>query len=325
MSTQPHIKLSICLATFNRAAFLGATLETLVAQATDECEIVVSDNASTDNTEQVVANYQSRFERLHYFRQDTNVGFDRNFDRAVTLARGEFCWLMSDDDTLKPSAVARVLETLRPDLSLILVNMEMRDFSMSTVVSPRWIHIESDRLYESGDMDRIFVELGHNLGSVSNIVLRRSIWLSRDRQRLYGSLFIHTGVIFQEPLPGRVLVMAVPLMNYRFGNNHDRWYRDNAAVKIFLYKWPSLIDSLAISDATKKQAVKVARRFTVLLWLRSLGYSLAHYRCWIRPRVTSSYEALAPVLVAVLPRALVHLLLIINTKFQKLRQSSQSA
>jgi glycosyltransferase involved in cell wall biosynthesis len=325
MTREPPIKLSLCVATFNRAEFLGATLETLLAQATDECEVVVADNASTDDTEAVVAGFQRRFERLRYYRQHTNVGFDRNYDRVVTLARGEFCWLMADDDTLKPNAVTRVLEMLRPDLSLILVNMEMRDFSMSTVVSPRWIDIESDRLYERGEMDRLFIELGRYFGSVSNIVLRRSIWLSRDRERLAGSLFIHTGVIFQGPLPGRVLVLAAPLMNYRCGNNHDRWYRDNGAVQIFLDKWPSLIDSLAVSDVVKTQACKTARRFEVLLFLRSLGYSLTHYRSWIRPRLSSGYEALVPIVVALLPRALVHLFFRINRLLQKFRQSSQPA
>lgn len=294
----PHFKLSFCIATFNRAAFLGATLEKIVTQATAECEIVVSDNASTDNTEQVVSDYKRRFEHLRYLKQDTNVGPDRNFDRAVSLAGGEFCWLMGDDDMLKPGAVAHVLEALRSDLSLILVNMEMRDISMSKVLQPRWIDIRSDRLYESEDMDRFFIEREHTLGSVSNIVLKRSIWLSRDRERYYGSLFLHVGVIFQERLPGRTLVVATPLVEYRAGNN-DRWFCDSP--EIFLEKWPSLVDSLALSDSAKKQAGKPWRRLLLLLWLRPKGYSLANYRCWIRPRISSGYEALTPILIALLP------------------------
>lgn len=325
MLPQPHIRLSFCIATFNRAAFVGDTLEALVGQITDECEIVVTDNASTDNTEQVVADYQRRFKRLRYFRHETNVGFDRNYDSAVMLARGDFCWLMADDDTLKPGAVTCVLDALSSDLSLILVNMEMRDFSMSEVKSPRWINIEYDRLYEPGDMDRFFIDLLRNLGSVSNIVIRRSIWISRDRERLDGSLFIHVGVIFQAPLPGRVLVMATPLMNYRLGNNYERWYRDEGAIKIVLQKWPSLIDSLAVSEVAKAQAIKLSRPFSALLGLRCGGYSLTHYCRWIRPRVNSGYEAFTPIFVALLPRGLASLLLVFEDKIQKLKQTLQSA
>lgn len=53
----PDIKLSICIGTFNRSAFIGATLESIVSQATSECEIVVSDNASNDDTWKVVSEY----------------------------------------------------------------------------------------------------------------------------------------------------------------------------------------------------------------------------------------------------------------------------
>jgi abequosyltransferase len=82
------VKLSICIATFNRASALGKTLERVIAQATDDCEIVVSDNASTDNTEQVVAEYARRFCRLRYIRLEANRGFERNFNCAVEAARG---------------------------------------------------------------------------------------------------------------------------------------------------------------------------------------------------------------------------------------------
>src|SRR5262245_45616795 len=108
----PRFKLSFCIATYNRAAFLKDALEAIVTQATDDCEIVISDNASTDDTEEVVSGFKNRCAFLRYFKQDKNVGPDRNFDNAVALARGEFCWLMADDDMLKPGAVARILGEL---------------------------------------------------------------------------------------------------------------------------------------------------------------------------------------------------------------------
>lgn len=305
IQSSPKFSLSFCIATFNRAAFIGATLEMLVTQAGDACEIIVSDNASTDNTEQVVSDYKRRFKHLHYFRQDENVGPDRNFDRAVALARGEFCWLMGDDDILKPGAVTHVLESLHPDLSLILVNMEIRDISMSKVIRSRWINIRSDRLYEPEDMDRFFTELGNTLGSVSNIVVKRSVWLSRDRERYFGSMFIHVGVIYQKKLPGKTLVIATPLINYRAGNN-ERWF--NVSPEIFLEKWPSVIESLALSDSTKEQIGRPWRQFQLLVFLRTRGYSLANYRCWIHPRVSSGYETLTPILVALLPVPLARIL-----------------
>jgi len=68
------IKLSICIPTYNRAAFLGEALDSVIRQATDEVEIVVSDNASTDNTEALVREYQARFPRIRYHKNPGKSG-----------------------------------------------------------------------------------------------------------------------------------------------------------------------------------------------------------------------------------------------------------
>jgi len=310
MDSQPHstpIRLSFCIPTFNRAKFIGATLEALIAQATGECEIVVSDNASTDGTEQVVSRFIRQFHQLRYFKQASNVGVDRNFDRAVMLARGEFCWIMGDDDLLKPGAVSRVLNSLRSDRTLVIVNMELRDVRLSKIVRRRWIRFTSDREYESQDIDRFFLEMDYTLWNAGNIILRKSLWLSRNRERYYGSHFIHTGVLFQERLPGTALVIADALLIYRFGNN-ERW--SSLSPEIFLEKWPSVVDSLALSASTKiaVPSAKPWKNIRLLLSLRSAGYSLTAYRRWIRPRLSLTREAVLPIVVAVIPRQLAHII-----------------
>ena len=108
-----QIKISICIATRNRGAFIAETLGSIIAQATDQVEIVVLDGASTDDTGEVVRQYQERFPRLRYVRQEMNMGVDRDFATAVDLAIGEYCWLFSDDDLLKPGAIQAVLDAIR--------------------------------------------------------------------------------------------------------------------------------------------------------------------------------------------------------------------
>jgi glycosyltransferase involved in cell wall biosynthesis len=308
MTERPACKLSICIATFNRASFIGATLDRIISQATSDCEIVVSDNASTDCTEEVIAAYARRFDRLHYFKHDTNTGIDRNFDSAVDFARGEYCWLMSDDDWLKPNAITRVLEALSEDLSLVVVNMELRDFSMTKIVRNRWINFESDRLYGRGETDRLFVDLDYTLWNIGNVIVKRDVWISREREQYYGSWFIHVGIIFQDHLPGGAIVISEPLINYRLGNTQSassKW------TEIFLHKWPSLVDSLALSNSAKNilRSTKPWRNLPTMLNLRSQhGYSLLQYKMWIRPRLRFFHERLLPILVAVIPRSLANVL-----------------
>src|SRR5690349_17145524 len=72
-----EIQLSICISTRNRASLIGATLGSIIEQLSEDCEIVVLDGASTDGTAGVVMDYQQRFSRLRYVRQETNNGLDR--------------------------------------------------------------------------------------------------------------------------------------------------------------------------------------------------------------------------------------------------------
>jgi abequosyltransferase len=305
------VKLSICITTYNRAAFIGATIESILDQVTSNCELVVLDGASTDNTEDVVLRYKQRFGGLRYVRQNANNGFDRDCDRVVELANGEYCWLMTDDDLLKPGAVAKVLKALRRDLSLVIVNAEIMDFRMSKVLQQRWIHFDVDRRYEPDDMDRLLVELGEGRKYVGSVVIKRAIWLARDRERYYGSSFVFLGVIFQEPLPGDALIIAEPLVSYRMGNAHTFSQR---MFETYLVKFPALIGSLAPSEAAKTEVCnqETWRDFRDLLLWRARGlYSLHEYRQWIRPTQSSVRDIVIPSIVARMPGALANAMLVL--------------
>jgi abequosyltransferase len=306
----PALKLSICIPTFNRAKFIEETLESILPQMTDDCEVVVLDGASTDNTAQVVAGCAQHCDRLRYVRQERNNGFDRDLDRVVELASGEYCWLMADDDLLKPGAVAAVLKTLGQDPSLVIVNVECRDFSMVKVVQPRWLGFESNRVYGPEEMDRLFTDVGEVLRYYANMVVKRAIWLARDRQKYFDSGFGYLGVILQKRLPGGARVIAEPLMIYRMSNSHtftSRW------LEILWVRWPSVVRSLDLSDSAKSTvSVTPWRRLLELMLCRALGfYSLADYRQLIRPQRTSIRDTLMPAVVAVLPSMLVKVALVL--------------
>ncbi|MFC4311613.1 glycosyltransferase family 2 protein [Steroidobacter flavus] len=300
------VKLSICITTFNRRNFIGATLRSILDQCTDECELLVLDGGSTDDTELVVSEYVGRSRHLRYVRRSENGGFDLDCDCAVHLAIGQYCWLMTDDDLLKPGAVAAVLDALRQDPSLVIVNAELRDFEMRRILQPRWLNFGSDRLYRGTETDRLFAEVGDFLKYIGGVVIKRRTWISRDRKSYYGSLFLHLGVIFQDQLPGDALVIARPYISYRIGNSHT--FSPNM-FETFMIKWPALVWSLAPSDAAKRKVCSLEpwREFHELLQRRGLGYySLNEYRRWIRPQLRSFREKLIPVFVALLPGVLVN-------------------
>src|SRR5262245_32383405 len=118
--------LSICIATLNRGAYIGRTLESIIGQAGDEVEIVVVDGASWADIPDVVLSHRGRFPRLKDLRLEEKGGIDRDYARAVELAEGEYCWLMSDDDLLRPGAIRAVLDATKRRFGLVVVNAELR-------------------------------------------------------------------------------------------------------------------------------------------------------------------------------------------------------
>ncbi len=93
--------LSICIPTYNRANFLEIALASLVSQKafldTEEIEIVISDNASTDGTRRLCETHAGKFpSKFHYHRNAENIGGDLNFEKVISLARGHYAELYND-------------------------------------------------------------------------------------------------------------------------------------------------------------------------------------------------------------------------------------
>lgn len=302
------IRLSLCIATFNRAAFIGETLDCLTAQLEPSVEIVVLDGGSRDSTEELVSGYCMRHPQVRYIRQPTNGGVDRDFDLAVMNARGEFCWLMSDDDLIKPGAISAVLERLSVVASdLVIVNAEVCSADFSGIIDDQRLRVESDRVYSPTDLDRLFSEAGLYLSFIGCVVIRRATWLEREREPYYGSLFIHIGVIFQKPLPGGAYVMSFPWIRIRYGNANWK----PREFEVWMVRWPSLINSLVqLSPDARKWAnpgpsIRLAFR---LFMLRAKGaYTLREFARWIRPQAHHLWFRVLAWAVAATPGVMVNL------------------
>jgi len=119
-------KLSICISTYNRADWLAASLKnwsTLYPEALQGVELLVCDNASTDHTAEVIKLYMERPD-FSYHCNEHNVGMLGNLRETANHCRGEYIWILGDDDLLMPGAIERVMETLQThqDVSLVYLN-----------------------------------------------------------------------------------------------------------------------------------------------------------------------------------------------------------
>jgi glycosyltransferase involved in cell wall biosynthesis len=118
--------LSICISTYNRARWLTVSLHhlsRLIPEYSPDIEIVVCDNASTDDTPAVVEPYLSR-QDFAYHRNPHNVGMLGNLRVTAHHAKGKYIWILGDDDLLRSGAIDKVVHTLHsnPDLALVYLN-----------------------------------------------------------------------------------------------------------------------------------------------------------------------------------------------------------
>jgi glycosyltransferase involved in cell wall biosynthesis len=99
--------VSIVLTTYNRAAALAATLDTLLVQTFGDFELIVCDDCSPDNTEEVVRRYRERDSRIRYHRHAKNVGMPGNLNEGIRLSRGEYIANLHDGDLYVPQLLEK--------------------------------------------------------------------------------------------------------------------------------------------------------------------------------------------------------------------------
>jgi abequosyltransferase len=144
------VRLSICIPTYNFGDFIGETLASVLPQVTDGVEVVILDGGSTDQTPAVVRELQARFPALRYHRRAERGGIDRDMARTVDLARGEYCWLFSSDDLMKPDAIRRVLEQIRSGMDVYLCGLTLCTCDMRPLKDQPVIDAPSETIFDLG-------------------------------------------------------------------------------------------------------------------------------------------------------------------------------
>ena len=94
-----RFKVTVAIPTYNRAHYLPEAIESVLAQTFQDFELLILDNASTDNTPELVKSFKD--ERIRYVRNQTNIGMFGNCNKALELARGEYVIIFHDDDIRK--------------------------------------------------------------------------------------------------------------------------------------------------------------------------------------------------------------------------------
>lgn len=107
-----RVRFSVLLPTRNGAGYLKDVIATVVSQASEEFELVISDNASDDGTREVVSSFVSD-PRLRYVRLEKPVPVAESWSSALRESRGDYFLMLGDDDALLPGALERLDAAIR--------------------------------------------------------------------------------------------------------------------------------------------------------------------------------------------------------------------
>ncbi len=119
-------RVSLGLPVHNGEAFLSEAIESVLDQTFEDFELVITDNASTDDTAGICRRYRSADTRVLVHRNDTNLGAARNFNLAFQLARAPLFRWMAADDLLEPTCIQRCVEILDVDPSVVLSHTDVK-------------------------------------------------------------------------------------------------------------------------------------------------------------------------------------------------------
>lgn len=225
-----HIpKVSVCVPTFNRAAYLAQCLQSILQQTFTDFELIVVDNASTDETPVVIAGFADP--RLRYYRNPTNIGQIPNINRAIGLASGECVSICHDDDLYAPDILRREVEVMSDCPALALVHTAVWLLSDSGAV--RGVHrvSRSDYVLKGREAFLRYLAFGHDI-VFSTVMVRRAHY-----QRIGNFNPIYQCADFEMwlklALHGDIAYLAEPLAGYRLhtssatsGMEAARWFRE---------------------------------------------------------------------------------------------------
>lgn len=188
--------LTIAIPTYNRATFLSRLLDSIFSQYSDEVEVLVSDNASTDNTDEIIKKYQE----LKYIKNSENIGSDANFLQCYEKARGKFVWLVGSDDILLDNTLDYLVEFLKNnDVSHVFLNHCFFKNDEPPNEYNKFLNINSNIITKSKDEWLKIIKA--QITFMSSTIIKKDAFLTvQDPAQYIDTWFIHTCIIMHSTI-----------------------------------------------------------------------------------------------------------------------------
>jgi abequosyltransferase len=277
-------KISICIPTYNREKYLKDALDSIVNQLDDTIkdmvEICVSDNASLDNTEELVKGYKKFTPNIAYFRWNKNMGADLNILKVVEIAHGKYCWFLGSDDILEPTALKVMLEDIdkNPQINIFCINNNSYDINLQNKSIPKHaMYKHKTNIIFNNTYDCI-KSMGSMFGYLSCLVFKKSLWDKYAVEKKFiGSAYPHIYILFSilKNYNGQAKYISNALIGYRRDNSP--FLLEVGVVKRLSYDVIAYNDITADVFGKNSKELKVLNHYVINHYIfMSILYSLTN-------------------------------------------------
>lgn len=118
--SQINPKISLGLPVFNGENYIELTIRSILDQTYTDFELIISDNASLDRTEEICRDYSEKDSRIRYYRNEKNLGLARNFRIVFELSSGKYFKWAAHDDIIAPDYLSKCVNVLEQDSSIVM-------------------------------------------------------------------------------------------------------------------------------------------------------------------------------------------------------------
>ena len=199
-----NLRLSICIPVYNCGNFLPHALNSIFRQGKKQIEVIVFDGGSTDNTQVLMREYLSSWPNLRYERSEKRGGIDLDMAKCVDFAKGEYCWLFSGDDVMRPGSIDAIFTWLDLALDVYIckhticnINLKVshgHPVLMEDVSQVADFSVSSERIkwFESAATTEAFFSF------MSSLIINTRKWRSTSLPTLFaGSCWGHVARLFE--------------------------------------------------------------------------------------------------------------------------------
>lgn len=268
--------LSIGMPVYNGELYIQQALDSLLAQDYGDFELIISDNASTDQTPEICLEYERRDKRIRYYRNMTNMGGTWNFNKVFELSSAEYFMWASHDDYWDKRYISSCLKALNMSGAIVLAatacesirpetgEVMFIDKGVSTIGLTPW---ERFIQYKST------IHRGNHLGSIYYGIYRKSVLckIMPARNIIASDHLILAALCFH----GELVTLPETLMVKRWGGASVS-HRDNANAlgiqKSLLIKFPYFIRELFM-----QKLIFSADTLTMTKKIKTASWSLMDY------------------------------------------------